>query len=173
VTSSVDDEPLSDDAARSGFGGSVGAVASTVRFNDGPAAEVLPAGSVNVPDTVHVPSVRSGRSHDVAVPTRYEHVLVIEPFVAVTVAVSPTAPPATDTAGVESRVASSDEETPLSEESSRSTFPGAAGGDVSTVSAVVEAVEPGLPAASTTDADKVQVPSVSAGRSHDVAEPTV
>ena len=69
VTSSVDEVPVSDDAERSGLAGRTGAVASTVRFVNGPTADVLPAGSVRVPDTDHVPSVRAGRSQDVADPT--------------------------------------------------------------------------------------------------------
>ena len=70
-----------------------------VAFHTGvadPVVDVLPAGSVRVPVTDHVPSDRDGRSHEVAEPTTYEHDLMVEPFVAVTVAVSPDEPPGTE-----------------------------------------------------------------------------
>ena len=173
VTSSVEDVPVSDDDERSGLTGRTGAVASTVRFMDGPAADVLPAGSVRVPDTDHVPSVRAGRSQDVAAPTTYEQVRVVDPFVAVNVAVSPAVPPGTETAGVVSDVASSVDEVPVSEAGRRSAAPGAAGAVASTARLVVPVVAPVFPAASVTDADRVHVPSVNAGRSQAVEEPTV
>lgn len=71
VMSSVDDEPESDDAARSGAPGIEGAVASIVNDNAGvPAKDTFPAGSVSVADTLHVPSANDGdRSHELAEPT--------------------------------------------------------------------------------------------------------
>jgi hypothetical protein len=134
---------------------------------------VLPAGSVRVPDTDHVPSVRAGRSHDVAVPTTYVQVLVVVPFVAVNVTVSPAEPPATESAGVVSDVASSVDDVPVSDAATRSTAPGAAGAEESTTRPAGLVVAPVFPAASTTEADNDHVPSVRAGRSHDAAVPTV
>jgi len=66
---SVDDDPESDAAATSGPDDATGPVPSMVMLSPVPAADVLPAGSVSVPVSAQVPSVRPGRSHDVAVPT--------------------------------------------------------------------------------------------------------
>ena len=66
VTLSESDDPRSDEATRSGVPGVNGAVVSTVSESEAPAADVLPAASVSVADTDHVPSVRVGRSHDAA-----------------------------------------------------------------------------------------------------------
>ena len=68
VTLSVSEDPVSDAAARSGADGADGADVSMLRGVEGPADEMLPAWSVSVPDTDHVPSVRVGRSHEVPVP---------------------------------------------------------------------------------------------------------
>ena len=61
VTLSVDDDPVSVAGRRSGVP-EPGAVESTVSTVDGPAADVLPEGSVNVAVVVQVPSVSVGRS---------------------------------------------------------------------------------------------------------------
>ena len=65
VTLSVDDEPESDAATRSGASGAAGAEVSIVIGRPALAAEVLPTESVRVALTVHVPSVRAGSSHEV------------------------------------------------------------------------------------------------------------
>ena len=165
VMLSVSDPPVSDDAARSGADGAAGAVVSMPSEVDGPADDSFPAGSVNLPDTDHVPSVRVGRSHDVAEPTTYEHVFVVEPLVAVIVAVSPVDPPATENAGVVSEVTSSAEEVPESDAGARSGAAGAAGGVVSSVTVGPAAAAPGptVPVDDVTDPDEsvgVTVPSL-------------
>jgi len=171
VTLSESDDPVSDDDARSGAAGGVGAVVSTVIGVEEPAAEVLPAGSVSVPDTDHDPSVKPDRSHDEAEPTVYEHVLVVAPFVAVTVAVSPVEPPSTENVGVVSEVMLSVDDVPVSEPAARSGAPGAEAAVESTVMPRPELAADWLPAGSVSLAVRVHDPSVRAGRSHDVAEP--
>ena len=66
VRLSVDDEPVSDDAAMSGTPGADGAVVSMFNERAELAAEEFPAGSVRVAVVDQVPSVRAGRSHPVA-----------------------------------------------------------------------------------------------------------
>ena len=68
VTLSVLDVPESDAATRSGIDGATGAVLSMFIDNGELAGDTFPAGSVNVADTDHVPSVSAGKSHDVAEP---------------------------------------------------------------------------------------------------------
>ena len=68
VTLSVEDDPVSDDASRSGAEGADGAVVSTVIDNAEPDGDTFPAGSVNVPVTDHVPSVRPDNEQDVPDP---------------------------------------------------------------------------------------------------------
>ena len=70
VMSSLDDVPVSEAAARSGVDGTAGEVESMIIEREVPAAEVLPAGSVSVALTDHVPSARVGRSQDDAEPTK-------------------------------------------------------------------------------------------------------
>jgi hypothetical protein len=147
-------------------------VVSIVIGVEDPTAEVLPAGSVSVPDTDHDPSVRPESSQDVAEPTVYEHVFVVEPFVAVTVAVSPVDPPGTENVGVVSEVTLSLFEVPVSEPDARSGAPGAEVAVESTVNGRPELAADWLPAGSVRRDVNVHEPSVRAGRSHDVAEPT-
>ena len=66
VLLSVDEVPESDDGARSGTDGDNGAIASTTNDNAELAADELPARSVTVEVTDHVPSDMAGKSHDVA-----------------------------------------------------------------------------------------------------------
>ena len=171
VRLSVDDDPRSDPASRSGDAGAEGAEVSTDIDMDEPAAEVLPAGSVSVPDTDHDPSVRPDRSHDDAEPTVYEHVFVVAPFVAVTVAVSPVEPPGTENAGVVSEVMLSLFDVPVSDPDARSGAPGAEAAVESTLNGRPELAADWLPAGSVRRDVNVHEPSVRAGRSHDVAEP--
>ena len=172
VRLSVDEEPVSDAVARSGAAGADGAVVSTARDNAAPAEETFPAGSVNVPDTDHEPSVNPERSHDVADPTTYEHVFVVAPFVAVMVAVSPDEPPGKEKVGVVSDVMLSESDEPVSDPVARSGAAGAEADAESTVMPNPELATDWLPAVSVSLAVNVHVPSASAGRSHDVAEPT-
>lgn len=60
------EDPLSDAGRRSGAGGTAGATVSTMSDNDADAGEVLPARSVWVADTSHVPSVSVPKSQDAA-----------------------------------------------------------------------------------------------------------
>jgi hypothetical protein len=171
VMLSVDDEPESETARRSGPEVTLGAVPSTVRLSPVPATDVLPAGSVRVPVTDQVPSDRDGRSHDDAEPTTYEHDLVVPLLVAVMVIVSPVDPPLPATAGVVSDVKLSVDEDPRSDAATRSGVPGAEGAVVSTVSdRAVPAVD-WLPARSVNFAVTDQLPVVNVGMSHDDAEP--
>ena len=66
VLLSVDDAPRSDAVTRSGADGADGADVSIDNDNADDAAEVFPARSVWVADTLHVPSTNVPRSHDVA-----------------------------------------------------------------------------------------------------------
>lgn len=68
VRLSVLDAPVSDDASRSGAGGAVGLSRSIVMFVAGLESDCSPLGLVRSAVTDHVPVVRSGRVHDVAVP---------------------------------------------------------------------------------------------------------
>lgn len=135
--------------------------------------DLLPVGSVTVAETDHVPSVRVGKSHDVATPTTKEHVFVSFPFVAVIVTVSPFDPPGIENDGVTSFVMLSASDFPVSELGSRSGLTGAAGADESIDSGNVPDAGPVLPAASVIDADTVHVPSVKAGSEQLVTEPAV
>ena len=131
---SASDAPVSDDATRSGAAGADGGAVSRVNDVDDPAGDTLPAGSVRVPDTDHVPSVSAGdKSHDVADPMVYVQLLVTEPFVAEIVATSPVDPPETENVGVVSLVTSSELDRPVSEAVARSGTPGADGAVVSLV----------------------------------------
>jgi hypothetical protein len=60
VTSSVDDTPLSEAVARSGFADAVGAIVLMVMLNAELIEEALPAGSVTVDVTLQLPSVNVG-----------------------------------------------------------------------------------------------------------------
>jgi hypothetical protein len=65
VRLSVFDVPESEVARRSGaLAGADGTVVSTTRLIAGLAAEELPAASVTLDVTLHVPSLSIGRSHD-------------------------------------------------------------------------------------------------------------
>ena len=68
VKLSVLELPVSEPAARSGAPGAEAAVESTVMPRPELATDWFPAGSVNLAVRVHDPSVRAGRSHDVAEP---------------------------------------------------------------------------------------------------------
>ena len=69
VRLSVEDEPKSDDANKSGTEGAEGADVSTVKLKADPTDETFPAKSVRVEDTDHTPAVSVGKSHEVAEPT--------------------------------------------------------------------------------------------------------
>lgn len=84
---SVFEAPLSEVESRSGRIGTTGAKASIVIESGKLGAEVLPAVSVVVPVTNHVPLESVGRSHDVEIPTTYVHDWLIDPLVAVIVAI--------------------------------------------------------------------------------------
>ena len=68
VLLSVLEFPVSDDAARSGAPGALGAVVSTVRGVAELADEVWPAASLIVPVTFQLPGVSVGSVHEVADP---------------------------------------------------------------------------------------------------------
>ena len=145
---------------------------STVSGTDGGAAVTLPAASVMEPESVHVPSVSAGRSHDVADPTKYEQLSEVEPFVAVSVATSPPDPPPTETVGVVSEVMLSVDDGPESDAAATSGPDVATGPVPSMVTFRPVPAADMLPAGSVSVPVSAQVPSVRPGRSHDVADPT-
>ncbi len=171
VRLSTDDEPVSEVASRSGVPGA-GCVVSTVSGTEGAAGVTFPAASVMEPESVHVPSVSAGRSHDVAEPTKYEQLTDDEPFVAVTVATSPPDPPPTETVGVVSEVMLSVDDGPESEAEATSGPEVATGPVPSTEMFSPVPAADVLPAGSVNVPLSAQVPSVSSGSSHDVADPT-
>ncbi len=155
VRLSVDDEPVSDDATKSGVPAFV--AVSMLSGSGVDAGEVLPARSVCVAATLHVPSASVGRSHDVSGRT-YEHETGVDPsFVAVIVTRSPLTAPTgvADMVGVLSFVMLSVDEVPVSEAAARSTAVGAAGAVRSIVIVVPVAAAPGPvpPDAGTTEPD--------------------
>lgn len=143
VRLSVDDEPVSESATRSG----VPALAdvSTARFIGADAADSLPAPSVCLADTAHEPSDSVPRSQEVAGRT-YEHDTGAEPsFDAVIVIRSPSTAPAgvADMVGVLSFVTLSVFDEPVSDAAARSTALGAEGGVRSMVTVLPSAFAPG------------------------------
>lgn len=106
-------------------------VESMTTDREAPGEDVLPAASVTVAVTDHVPSVNVGRLHDESVVASYEHETVVPPFCAVTETVSPVPAPLTPIAGVVSAVTLSEDDGPVSEAASRS---GAMGADGTVVS---------------------------------------
>ncbi len=132
VMSSVEDDPESDAARRSGVN-DCGPVASIVICRALDTREVFPAGSVRLAVTFQVPSERDGNVQFVAEPTTYVHDSVVVPFVAEIVMVSPFTPPVAPRVGVVSLVLLSVDEEPVSDAVTRSTEVGAVGRDVSIV----------------------------------------
>jgi len=175
VRSSLDDDPVSDDTARSTGEGAAGAVVSTVSDSGELGPLSFPASSVNVDVTDHVASVSDGRTHDDAVPTTYVHDHVVVPSVARIVTTSPSdAGPTRENCGVASDVRSSVDDEPVSDETSRSgAVEPVAGAVASMIRFIAGPAADTFPAGSVDVADTAQVPSVSGGRSHDVATPTV
>ena len=182
VTLSVSDTPVSDEPSKSGVAGALGADATMVTASGGLATLVLPAPSVNFAETDHTPRASTGSVHDVAEPTTYEHDSVEEPFVAVTVTMSPEVPPTTENVGVVSLVTLSVSDTPVSDEPSKSGVAGALGADGGLVAGVGASmnmlkallVADTLPAGSVRVAVTFHVPPVSVGKSHDcVPDPMV
>ena len=168
VRSSVDEFPVSEDAARSGAEGAEGALVSTVRASADPVVDWLPAASVTCAVTDQVPSVSPDRSHDDAAPTVYEHVFVVAPFVAVNNTVSPVVVPASARVGVVSDVTSSADDEPVSEAAARSGATGADGAVVSMTRLRAAPADDVFPAASVRVAVTDHVPSERVPRSHDV-----
>jgi hypothetical protein len=171
VRLSVEEVPVSETAERSGVPGAEGAVVSTVSARAVPAVDWLPAGSVTFAVTDQLPVVNVGMSHDDAEPATYEQVFVVAPFVAVNSTVSPVVAPGSARVGVVSDVRLSVLDEPESDEATRSGADGADGEDVSTETDVAGPTAEVLPAASVSVPVTDQVPSDSAGRSHDDAEP--
>ena len=126
VLLSVEDEPVSDDVARSTASPPTALVSIPMESDVG-LLVVLPAGSVTEDVTVHVPSLNVGNVQFVALPTTYEQVTVLVPFVALSVMVSPELPPVALNVGVLSFVLLSVLLVPVSELVARSGTPGAAG----------------------------------------------
>ena len=126
VLLSVEDEPVSDDAARSTASPPTALVSMPTESDVG-LLVVFPAGSVTEDVIVHVPSLNVGNVQLVALPTTYEQVTVLVPFVALSVMVSPELPPVALNVGVLSFVLLSVLLVPVSELVARSGTPGAAG----------------------------------------------
>ena len=130
VLLSVEDAPVSDDAARSTASPAV-AFVSTLIVSDVGLLLVLPAGSVTDDVMVHVPSLSVGKVQLVALPTTYVQATVSVPLVALRVIVSPVLPPVALNVGVLSFVLLSELSVPESELAARSGTPGAVGALVS------------------------------------------
>ena len=126
VLLSVEDEPVSDDAARSTASPPTALVSIPIESDVG-LVVVLPAGSFTEDETVHVPSLNVGNVQLVALPTTYEQVTVLVPLVALSVMVSPVLPPVALNVGVLSFVLLSELLEPVSELLARSGTPGAVG----------------------------------------------
>jgi hypothetical protein len=126
VVLSVDDEPLSDAASRSGSNGRLGEVVSMTTVRGAEAPDALFWLSTRLDVSVQVPSVIGGRSQVVTLgdATNVQET-VVAPLVAVIVTVSSSLTPFAPTAGVESFVSSSLVEFPVSEALSRSGLFGA------------------------------------------------
>jgi hypothetical protein len=110
----------------------VGVVAVSMTIdNDALAADVFPAVSETVADTVHVPSARVGKLHVDDTDGSYVQESVVAPFVADTVISAPEIPPPTPIAGVLSEVLLSVDDVPSSDDESRSGVLGELGAVVS------------------------------------------
>jgi hypothetical protein len=173
VLLSESDDPESDDAERSTPDGADGAVPSIVMGSADEEVEVLPAGSVNVDEMFHVPSVSVGSVQFVAVPITYVHDTVVVPLVAEMVMVSPLVPPLALNVGVVSLVLLSESDAPESDVANKSRPVGADGAVPSIVIGDDPVAWPVFPAASVTEADNVQIPSDNVGNEQLVAAPTV
>jgi hypothetical protein len=171
VTLSVFELPESEEVAKSGAPGVLGALVSTVRLIDELADETFPYASVNVAETLQVPSESVGRSHDDAGKT-YVHVLVVPPLVAEIVTVSPLLPPEAEKVGVVSFVTLSVGEPPESDAAAKSGTPGI-DGDATTVTPSVDPEEETFPAESVSVALVVHEPVDKVGKSHEVLVPIV
>jgi hypothetical protein len=171
VLLSESDAPESDDANKSRPVGATGAVPSIVIGNAVDDGEMLPAGSVNVDEMFHVPSVSVGSVQFVADPITYVHDTVVVPLVAEIVIVSPLFPPDALKVGVVSLVLLSVSDDPVSDAANKSTPDGADGAVVSIV--IGNAVDDGemLPAGSVSVDEMFHVPSVSVGSVQFVADP--
>ena len=130
VSLSVEDEPVSDDEARSTASPPT-ALVSIPTESDVGLLVVLPAGSVTADVMFHVPSLNVGNVQLVALPTTYVQVTVSVPLVALKVMVSPVLPPVALNVGVLSFVLLSVLLVPESELLARSGTPGAVGALVS------------------------------------------
>ena len=130
VLLSVEDEPVSDDAARSTASPPTALVSIPIE-SDVELLVVLPAGSVTADVMFHVPSLNVGNVQLVALPTTYVQVTVSVPLVALRVIVSPVLPPVALNVGVLSFVLLSELLEPVSELLARSGTPGAVGALVS------------------------------------------
>lgn len=166
--SSVEDAPESEAASRSGV--SAPGPVESITIDSGDEADVVfPAASVRVAVTLHVPSESAAMVQFVALPIKYEHVTVVEPFVAVRVMVSPADPPEALKVGVVSLVLLSVVEDPVSDAVARSTDVGTDGADVSTTIDNVDDADDAPPVGCVSVAEIVHVPSASVPRLHPVA----
>lgn len=135
--------------------------------------DVFPPTSVRVDKTLHTPSDNAGSVQSAATPTTYEHDTVVDPLVAMIVTVSPAVPPAAESVGVLSLVMLSVFDAPVSEPADISAELGATGTPESMMMVSAPDGADVLPAASTTVAVTVHVPSASMGRVQPVDAPTV
>jgi hypothetical protein len=134
-------------------------------------ADVLPAGSVNVAEMFHVPSVSVGSVQLVADPMTYVHDTVVVPLVAEMVMVSPLVPPLALIVGVVSLVLLSESDVPESDAAARSTPEGADGAVPSIVMGNAVDGADVLPDGSVSVDEMFHVPSVSVGSVQFVADP--
>ncbi len=149
----------------------VGVVAVSMTIdNDALAADVFPAVSETVADTVHVPSPSVGKLHVDDTDGSYVQESVVAPFVADTVISAPEIPPPTPIAGVLSEVLLSVDDVPSSDDESRSGVLGELGAVVSITTEVAADTAETLFWASVRCVVTAHVPEVNDERTHPEVE---
>lgn len=157
VRLSVDEEPESELASRSGTLGTVGAAVSMVTVSDGETTEMLPTASVAFVVRTWLPVAKVGVSVQLPAASAVVVPMSVVPSYSVTVALASAVP---DTTGVVLEVMLSVFDDPVSDEAARSGVDGMAGATVSIE--MVDDDEAVFPAASVATALSVNAPSVSA-----------
>lgn len=157
VRLSVDEEPESELASKSGTLGTVGAAVSIVTVSDGEATEMLPTASVALVVSTWLPAPKVGVSVQLPEPSAVVVPTTVVPSYNVTVALASAVP---DSTGAVLEVMLSVLDDPLSDDAARSGADGIAGATVSIE--MVDDDDAVLPATSVATALRVNVPSASA-----------
>jgi hypothetical protein len=156
VRSSVEEEPESELASKSGTLETVGADVSIVMVSDGEEAETLPTASVALVVSTWLPAAKVGVNVQLPAASAVVVPISVVPLYNATVALASAVPVST---GAVLEVMLSEADDPLSDDADRSGTDGIAGATVSTE--MVEADDAVLPAASVATALRVNAPSVS------------